>query len=68
MDNLFSTHPATSNRIAALEQLATELAASGQGPEPLQFEEPADDESGSGPWSSGRARGKRETGSRGPWG
>jgi heat shock protein HtpX len=25
MDNLFSTHPATENRIAALRQLATEM-------------------------------------------
>jgi heat shock protein HtpX len=27
MDNLFSTHPATENRIAALEQIATEMRA-----------------------------------------
>jgi heat shock protein HtpX len=25
MDNLFSTHPSTANRIAALEQLATRM-------------------------------------------
>jgi heat shock protein HtpX len=29
MDNLFSTHPATENRIAALQQLAAEMGASG---------------------------------------
>lgn len=36
MDNLFSTHPATENRIAALEQLAAELGSvrSGYRPQP----------------------------------
>ena len=29
MDNLFSTHPATENRIAALEQLAAEMGRGG---------------------------------------
>jgi heat shock protein HtpX len=29
MDNLFSTHPATENRIAALQQLAGEMGADG---------------------------------------
>lgn len=29
MDNLFSTHPSTANRIAALEQLATQMAVAG---------------------------------------
>ena len=29
MDNLFSTHPATENRIAALEQLAIEMGQGG---------------------------------------
>jgi heat shock protein HtpX len=43
MDNLFSTHPATENRIAALEQIARELGA-----------EPAREESG-GPWAGRQA-------------
>ena len=30
MDNLFSTHPNTDNRIAELEKLAAELGASGR--------------------------------------
>jgi heat shock protein HtpX len=29
MDNLFSTHPSTANRIAALEQLATQMSVTG---------------------------------------
>jgi heat shock protein HtpX len=31
MDNLFSTHPNTENRIAELEQLAAEMGATGHG-------------------------------------
>ncbi|MEW6450745.1 MAG: zinc metalloprotease HtpX [Pseudomonadota bacterium] len=53
MDNLFSTHPATENRIAALQQLA---AAMGHGHAPAR---PA--ARGNGPWGGGAAR-------RGPWG
>jgi len=38
MDNLFSTHPSTENRIAALEQLAAQLgpASFGKSPEPVR--------------------------------
>jgi heat shock protein HtpX len=38
MDNLFSTHPSTENRIAALEQLAAQLgpASFGRSPEPAR--------------------------------
>ena len=57
MDNLFSTHPATENRIAALEQLAAEMgarlsarAAAGRAGTRLAR----------GPWGSGARRG--------PWG
>jgi heat shock protein HtpX len=53
MDNLFTTHPATENRIAALQRLAAEMGA-GFGPAR------AADRPRSGPWS-GSAR-------RGPWG
>jgi heat shock protein HtpX len=55
MDNLFSTHPATENRIAALEQLAAEMGRSGYSrrPEPRQAA-PAP----GGPWGGAR---------RGPW-
>jgi heat shock protein HtpX len=57
MDNLFSTHPNTENRIAELERLAAEMGAnspSGQN---------APSQPSSGPWGRGSS-----TGSRGPWG
>jgi heat shock protein HtpX len=57
MDNLFSTHPAPENRIAALERLAA--ATGGHFP-------PADAPA-AGPWSHGAARGPRGA-TRGPWG
>jgi heat shock protein HtpX len=46
MDNLFSTHPSTDNRIAALKQIAGDLGVS---PEP----------SSAGPWSGGARRANR---------
>jgi heat shock protein HtpX len=54
MDNLFSTHPATENRIAELERLAREMGASGGVRSAPRSEvlRPS-----SGPWSG-----------RGPWG
>lgn len=63
MDNLFSTHPNTENRIAALEALAQELGQSGVdtggslAPSPDQ----------SGPWSRTSPR-NRPGSSQGPWG
>ncbi len=61
MDNLFSTHPATENRIAALMQLATEMGRGGH-PQaaPRRQAAPAQG-SPSGPWGGGSSR-------RGPWG
>jgi heat shock protein HtpX len=57
VDNLFSTHPATENRIAALHALAQE---SGFAPQSGSFTQ-----SSSGPWGSiGGSTGTR----RGPWG
>lgn len=67
MDNLFSTHPATENRIAALHQMA---AAYGQRPAAAAAATPRHGAWGGsaspggpsqGPWGSGGAR-------RGPWG
>jgi len=56
MDNLFSTHPATENRIAALQQLAAQMGQGGG--RTGQREQAA---YASGPWGgSGRTRG--------PWG
>ena len=53
MDNLFSTHPNTENRIAELEKLAAELGATAPG---------ARETRAAGPWSGSSA------GQRGPWG
>jgi heat shock protein HtpX len=36
MDNLFSTHPSTANRIAALEQLATQMGVASSERRPLR--------------------------------
>jgi heat shock protein HtpX len=55
MDNLFSTHPSTENRIAALQALAREMGH----PAPAARTAPAVAPA-SGPWGRGRARG--------PWG
>ncbi len=52
MDNLFTTHPATENRIAALEQLAAEIGA---GP------------TAAGNVARGRAGGFTEGAASGPW-
>jgi heat shock protein HtpX len=58
MDNLFSTHPNTDNRIAELEKLAAELGtAPAHAPSSPWSGRPA-----GGPWGSAPAR------SRGPWG
>ncbi len=55
MDNLFSTHPNTENRIAELEKLAAEMGAGERG---------AARANASGPWS----RRSSSAGGRGPWG
>ena len=76
MDNLFSTHPATENRVAALQAMARD----GVG---RQRAEPADTRGGSGPWDRGPAIvpqppvepekpkanpwGRNPTGPKGPW-
>jgi heat shock protein HtpX len=57
MDNLFSTHPATENRIAALQELARELGQGGG------YSTRATTVPASGPWSGGR-----RSGNTGPWG
>lgn len=54
MDNLFTTHPATANRIAALQQLAGQIGA----PSPVPARSAAPTQ---GPWAGGQSR-------RGPWG
>jgi len=57
VDNLFTTHPSTENRIAALQRLAAELGALGTGPSAgARSSYPS-----RGPWG-------RAFRSRGPWG
>lgn len=67
MDNLFSTHPNTENRVAKLEQMAREWGQQGRLGQGAAYDE---DDSGNdggndGPWSPGRAGNTR---SGGPWG
>lgn len=70
MDNLFSTHPDTGNRIAALQKLAAEMSVDDKGRRPQPRPRPA---------SSGRdigggwrvptvGRTEDDGGARGPWG
>jgi heat shock protein HtpX len=62
MDNLFSTHPNTNNRIAALQEMAREMGASGGGlSSPVRSAAIADD-APQGPWSAQQGEDK------GPWG
>jgi heat shock protein HtpX len=62
MDNLFSTHPNTNNRIAALQELAREMGESGGGlSAPARWAAIADD-APQGPWSAPQG------GDKGPWG
>jgi heat shock protein HtpX len=63
MDNLFSTHPATENRIAALQQLATEMGG-GHGGFRASHPHAVQQNAGrgaTGPWGGNRRAG-------GPWG
>src|SRR5262249_9410296 len=61
MDNLFSTHPSTENRIAALERLAAELGSAGYAPRPSG---PAYPQRPAGPWGNPGGRGGKAV----PWG
>ena len=59
MDNLFSTHPNTANRVAALERLAAEM---GPGPSRLPAGVAPAPAASAGPWGGGSGK------PRGPWG
>jgi heat shock protein HtpX len=50
MDNLFSTHPSTENRVAALERLSRDMGLG-----EFAVSQPSTSSAPSGPWSSGRA-------------
>lgn len=73
MDNLFSTHPATENRIAALNDLAREMGQSGfsggdSAPDAFASgSHYAGETPAAGPWSRG-PRGAAGGQRRGPWG
>jgi heat shock protein HtpX len=59
-DNLFATHPAVENRIAALQQLAVELGANATIQTPPQT-------GAAGPWGSPRRSVWGTATRRGPW-
>jgi heat shock protein HtpX len=64
MDNLFSTHPATANRIAALQQLAMQMGGGQSGfraGHPHAVRQNAAPSTPGGPWGGNRRAG-------GPWG
>jgi heat shock protein HtpX len=70
MDNLFSTHPDTSNRIAALQRLADEMSVDDKGRRPQPRPRPAQSgrDSGGG-WRVPTAGRTEDDGNvRGPWG
>ena len=60
VDNLFTTHPSTENRIAELQRLAAELGSRGAVPSAHQAQSPR-----RGLWTAPRGSG---AGPRGPWG
>jgi Peptidase family M48 len=62
IEALFSTHPSTENRVAALDTLSREMGFGGFGGTPATS-------GASGPWDSGRGRDPWEPGERprGPW-
>ena len=71
MDNLFSTHPDTENRIAALQAMERRIRRAA--PQPRRDSVRADEPAAPGPWSrkqaqaGGRWGRNHPTGPRGPW-
>ena len=63
VDSLFSTHPSTQNRIAALQQLASELGAHAAPSVGANENYPSQ-----GPWGRSSSRGPSRGPSNGPWG
>jgi heat shock protein HtpX len=61
MDNLFSTHPATENRVAALMNLAQQMGQGGYGFDDGAVRQQAQATPSHGPWGGGARR-------SGPWG
>lgn len=80
MDSLFSTHPNTDNRIAALQAMARDMAGSQPAPRQAPTPEPAEDlqaDTQQGPWGKAAQPeptkpksnpwGRNPTGPKGPW-
>jgi heat shock protein HtpX len=68
MDNLFATHPAVENRIAALQQIAAEMGRDARGYRPAprpDFTPRPEDNSG---WRVPQFSEGEDRRSRGPWG
>jgi len=63
VDNLFTTHPSTQNRIAALQRLAAELGAGAAPSVGANENYPPQ-----GPWGRSSSRGPSRGPARGPWG
>lgn len=61
-DNLFSTHPDTNNRIAALEQLASTM-----GIRSANMRSPSAPSQSTGPWGNAGGNSNGGSGYRGPW-
>lgn len=70
MDNLFSTHPDTANRIAALQKLAGEMSVDdkGRGPQPRPPSASSGRDIGGGWRVPTVGRTEDDGGARGPWG
>ncbi len=70
MDNLFSTHPDTGNRIAALQRLAAEMSVDDKGRRPQPRPQPASSgrDSGGGWRVPTAGRSENDGNVRGPWG
>ena len=68
MDNLFSTHPNTENRIAALEAMAAAAPNAGQpqAAAPRQTQRPRPEAPKANPWGR-NPTGPRSGGFKGPW-
>ena len=68
MDNLFATHPAVENRIAALQNLAAEMGRDARGYHPAPRADFTDRSQGNSGWRVPQFTEGEDRRSRGPWG